>query len=333
MVENLVDRVVGVINEADEETAVQRVAELRAKYAGAAPDALVGMLVKQKCLQAGAIGTVTSSASVIPGIGVFVSLVFGVAADIVVTAKMQAELVLEIAAAYGQHLSEAEKQSALVMVKGMSAGANQLLEAAGQDVAHRVNGHLDRQSAIRAIPILDVAAPADDNILFTYLIGQRTIAYFRRAPEAVGFWKENLRALAGVNEDKVIAWLAETTGRSWRLVGDGALTAGSAVITAGRAGVSAAGAGRGVARGAEAAAGVVFGAGKAAGEGVTFGVEKVAKVATGAGREVVRGAGVVVGVGKAAGEGVVSGAGKVTEIAAGVWKPDRSGQDDHASGR
>jgi hypothetical protein len=268
------------IDNADEEAAAERVATLSEENPDASPDELVELLTKRKCMQTGALGAITSGASMIPGLGTALSLTFGVAADIGVTFKLQAELVLEIAAVYERTLNPTEKRRVVMLITGLSAGANQALSKAGRRIAEKATERLAQKSVIKAIPVIGVAASAGTNILFTYVIGQRAKAYFSLGPEAVGDWGESIRAVTGVDERIIAGWLTETTERSWRLVSDSAqgaagmmIVAGKAagevvVVGAGKAGEAIAGVGRGVAQGAGVAAGTVVGVGKKAGEGV-----------------------------------------------------------------
>jgi hypothetical protein len=302
------------IDNADEEAAAERVATISQENPDASPDELVELLTKSKCMQTGALGAITSGASMIPGLGTALSLTFGVAADIGVTFKLQAELVLEIAAVYERTLNPTEKRRVVMLITGLSAGANKALSKAGQRIAEKATERLAQKSVTKAIPVIGVAASAGTNILFTYVIGQRAKAYFSLGPEAVGDWGENIRAVTGVDERIIAGWLTETTERSWRLVSNSAQSAAGMVIVAGKsagevvvagagkAGETIAGAGRGVAHGAGVAAGTVVGAGKKAGEGVAA-----------AGRSVVEG---VAGAGKKAGAGV----GKAGEAAAGAGR-------------
>src|SRR5947208_4277878 len=86
---NLLQHAAGTINTANEAAATQRVEALREKYPQATTDKLVEKLIKQKCLQTGAIGAVTSSAAIIPELGTFVALTFGLAADLSMTLRLQ----------------------------------------------------------------------------------------------------------------------------------------------------------------------------------------------------------------------------------------------------
>src|SRR5262245_49203948 len=112
LVDRLTESLTGYINDADEKAAAERVAALRQKQPDAPVEDLADSLIKRKCFRAGAVGAVTSGAALIPGLGTFASLTFGVAADIGMTFKLQAELVLELAALYGHSLTPDEKRRA-----------------------------------------------------------------------------------------------------------------------------------------------------------------------------------------------------------------------------
>ena len=209
-------------------------AELRQKTPNATPEELADGLIKNKCLQAGAVGGITSGTSLIPGLGTVASLTFGVAADIGLTFKMQAELVLEIAAAFNHPLNEVEKRNVVLVVTGMSAGANQLLTRAGREIAEQVSERLAAKSVAKAIPVIGVVAGAGANMASTYIIGQRAVAYFSRGPEAMGDWADDVRTITGVDERKLMSWLQESTERSWELVKERAQDAGGLAINAGK---------------------------------------------------------------------------------------------------
>src|SRR5574341_550374 len=105
VMDDLLEVIERAIDDVDEEAAAERVKALREDHPEASADELVELLVKRKCMQTGAVGAITSSASMIPGLGTAVSLIFGVAADLGMTFKYQAELVLEIAAVYDHKLN------------------------------------------------------------------------------------------------------------------------------------------------------------------------------------------------------------------------------------
>ncbi len=200
------------ISSADENAAAQRVADWRDAHAGASVEMLVDALIKAKAQRTAAVGAATSSADVIPGLGTIAALVLGTAADIGMTFRLQVELVLEIAAAYGHPLSGTEKRDVVWVVTGISAGANQLLSKAGRDLAERATERFTGRAVLRAVPFVGVAASASANAVTTYVIGRRAAAYFERGPEAMGDWADNLRALTGLDERRIGAWLVEAAG-------------------------------------------------------------------------------------------------------------------------
>jgi uncharacterized protein (DUF697 family) len=331
---SLVDQAIANVDEA---AAAGRVTALRKANPEASAAELAELLVKQKCMQTGAVGAVTSGAALVPGLGTLVSLTFGVAADIGVTFKLQAELVVEIASVYERKLTPAEKRNVVMLVTGLSAGASQALRKAGQRIAEEAGERLAQKSITKAIPVLGVAASAGTNILFTYAIGRRAQAYFSLGPEAVGDWGESLRALTGVDERMVTGWLTETTERSWRLVSQSAQSAAGAVIVAGKsagevvvvgagkAGEAIAGVGQGIASGASTAAGTVVDAGKKAGEAVAGAGKSVAQGASAA-------AGAVADAGKKAGAGLAAGVGRAGEAVAGAGRRAGKGASQAVKG-
>lgn len=230
----LLDKLFGVINDVDIEAAAQRVAELRQKHPEASPAELSQILIREKSTRTGTVGAVTSGAGLIPGLGTAAAMTLGVAADIGATFKLQAELVLEIAAAYNYPLTENEKQQIVMVITGISAGTSALTRRAGQAAAIKVGERLATQSAqkafTKALPVVGVLASAGTNVLSTYIIGQRADAYFRLGPEAVGSWADSLRAISGVDERNIAGWLAD----SGRAAGSALLSGAEMVGDAGK---------------------------------------------------------------------------------------------------
>jgi hypothetical protein len=319
LMDEVMERINNAISKADEMAAAERVENLRASRPEATPDELVSILIRQKCLQTGAVGAVTSGAAMIPGLGTLVSLTFGVAADIGLTFKMQAELVLEIAAAHGHQLSPTEKRNAVLIVTGISSGANKLLEKAGEQIAKKATEQLAEKSIAKAIPVLGAAASAGSNILSTYIIGQRANAYFSLGPEAVGDWGESLRALTGVDERVVMSWLAETTERSWQLINSSAQSAAGAVIVAGQS------AGEVIVISAGKVSELLSGAGQGALQGISSATGTVVETGQWARTSIVAMASTasesIIETGQWAGSGLAAGAGTAAEsvVEAGKW--------------
>jgi hypothetical protein len=235
----IVERLFGVVSDVDMKAAVVRAQAMKQKYPTLAAPELAQKLVRDKCQQTGAVGAVTAGASLIPGIGTAAAVTLGAAADIATTFKLQAEMVLEIAALYNYPLTEDEKQRLVMVITGLSAGTTVLARKAGQNIAIKAGEQLAGKSILKAIPVAGMIASAGTNVLSTYIIGQRADAYFRLGPEAVGTWLDSLRAISGVDEREIAGWLAENSkaagsammvgaGKVAGLVGEGAKIAGGA---------------------------------------------------------------------------------------------------------
>lgn len=267
------------VSDADVVAAAQRVQAKQAAHLDADIDGLVERLIRDKCAQTATIGAVTSGAAIIPGIGTAASLTLGVAADIGATFKLQAELVLEIAAARGRMLSEQEKRSVVMVITGMSSGANQLIGQAGKRATLKITERYAQKWVTHALPFVGIAASAATNVLSTYLVGKRADAYFNLGPEAMGDWGETWRAITGVDERAVGTWFASNARTSWQAIKGSAGQAGATVLGAGKAtgSVIASGAGA-AAKGTKGGLGAVAKAGRATTRTVGSVTRKVGKL-------------------------------------------------------
>ncbi len=236
MMVDMIDYVLRAINDTDDNLAWERVTTLRKTRSQASEDELVKVLVRQKCLQAGAVGAITAGTALIPGGGMLITFTFGVAADLTLTFKMQAELVLEIAAVYGRRLRRSEKRQVVLLVTGMSAVGDQLISKGGAAVAKRATERLAAKSAEKALPVISIAASAGKNILTTYIVGQRAQAYFSLSQAEVDEWPESFKAITGLDFQRLVTWLADTSERSWQLFSQNLQNATAATIVAGQTG-------------------------------------------------------------------------------------------------
>lgn len=226
-----------VVGDVDLAAAAERVQALRGKYPDATTEELSKRLIRDKCEATGKVGAVTSGAALIPGIGTAAALTLGVAADIGATFKLNAELVLELAALYDYPLTDDEKQRLVMVITGLSAGTSSLSRKAGEKAAAKIAEKYAFKSAVKFLPVVGVVASAGTNILATYIIGQRADAYFRLGPEAMGSWADNLRAVTGVDERTIAGWLADSGKATGAALVSGAGKAGEmGKVAAGEAG-------------------------------------------------------------------------------------------------
>jgi hypothetical protein len=222
-----------MVSKVDVKAAEERVQALRVENPNASTEEIVQKLIRDKCNRTAAVGAATSGTALIPGVGTAAALTLGVAADIGATFQLQAELVLEIAAAYNYPLTEEEKQQVVMVITGLSAGTVALAQRVGKRAALRLGEKYAEKAIVKALPVIGVISSAGTNVLSTYIIGQRADAYFRLGPEAVGSWADSLRAITGFDERKMKSWLAEggrTAGAALAVgadkVGAGAKVAG-----------------------------------------------------------------------------------------------------------
>lgn len=254
-----------VISEVDERDAIAAVTAMREAHPEETVEQIIERLIRDTCLQTAGIGAASAAAAILPGLGTAASLTVGVAADIGATFKLQAELVLEIAAARNYTLSETEKRTAVMAITGVSSGANQALKAASTKALTR---YAEKWVA-HALPVVGVGASAGLNALTTYVVGQRANAYFALGPEAmVDYWK-TLAALSGIDVNAVGAWVASNAAASWEVATTGASATGSAIVS----GASAAGGM--VSSGASATATAFVDGASAAASYVTAGVSSI----------------------------------------------------------
>jgi hypothetical protein len=225
----------GVVSDVDLEAAAGRVKALKENYPEASLEELSQKLISDKCRRTGTVGAVTSGAGLIPGIGTAAAITLGVAADIGATFKLQAELVLELAALYDYPLTEEEKQRVVLLITGLSAGTTALARKAGQTAVVKVTEKFAEKSILKALPVIGVVASAGTNVLATYIIGQRADAYFRLGPEAMGSWSDSLRAISGLDERQIGSWLAESGKAAGGVIAAGAGKIGEAGKAAGDA--------------------------------------------------------------------------------------------------
>ncbi len=239
------------MTKADEKAALERVQALRAKHPAATTDGLAEIVIRRKCLQAGAIGAVTASPTLVPGLGTVVALTFGTAVDIGMMYKLQGELVLELVDLYAPDLPMENKRNILMLVTGISIGAGRLLSEQGQEIAAKSSRRLANRFrgmaatevaeeaasglfARSASVMLGVATVAGINIVTTYTIGRRAQAYLKQEPTAREELGSSLRTISGVDERKLMTWLTETTQHSWGQIRQQSTDLGGKLATAGQ---------------------------------------------------------------------------------------------------
>ncbi len=201
----MMDRLAQAIDDTDEAAAQERVTKLQANHPDAPIEELADKLIAQKCRDTAVVGATTSGTMLIPGLGTLAGLTLGVAADIGITFKMQAELVLEMATLYGHQLTPEEKRRTVLLVTGLSAGTTAVAHRAGKRISQRATARIGSKYIVKAIPVIGIAAAAATNVVTTYIVGKRAQAYFSLGPEALLDWSTGAAAITGINREALLS--------------------------------------------------------------------------------------------------------------------------------
>ena len=129
--------------------------KLKAKYPQESVDEIVHRLILQKAWQAGRLGLITN---IIPPIA---ALLLGV--ELVATAKLQAEMVYEIAAAHGLDLNEPARRGEVLAIFGLSLGGDILKTSL---------------SIVEIIPGIGAVVGASSNAALLYVLGRTASRFY-----------------------------------------------------------------------------------------------------------------------------------------------------------
>jgi len=223
LTDKFLDRLGKTIDDTDEKAAAERVARLRARFPDETNDKLANRLIVTKMRETAVVGATTSAAMIIPGIGMIAGLTLGIAADLGITFKLQAELVLELATLYGHAMTPSEKRRVVMLVTGLSAGTTTLAHRAGKGISRRVTARVGSKYVTKALPVVGMAASASTNAVMTYVIGKRAQAYFSLGPEAMEDWRASAEALTGLNRN-LLASGVKNSGLALKTAGETAVS-------------------------------------------------------------------------------------------------------------
>lgn len=212
---------------------IQRVHELRKSNPGKTADALVDLLIRNRCMQVAGVGAATAGAAAIPTVGALASVAVGSMVDMDSTQRVLHELILDIATIYDYPFEPGEKEVYMQAALGLNSGhsnagttpsaAEQLLVKGGQQLAQRATQRIAQKSVGRAIPVIGVATSAGSNILMTYSAAQRAKIYIQSGPDSVGDLETTLRSSLGMEELRLSDWTFESLSSSMSNLSDAAI--------------------------------------------------------------------------------------------------------------
>lgn len=201
------------VTHADRAAAAARVERLRNAHPKASKEALHKMLVRSKCLQAGAVGALSALTSAIPGVGRLAAFALGPLADTALVSVLQAELVIETFVLYDFELPAGAEQMAILGIAATNIGADEIAKRTGQIIAETLGKGLAARLLIKAWPLAKIGTAAATNIAVTYAIGSRAHKLCKLRETSVGQWPELLRSAVMINPTQLTDW-ATTSART-----------------------------------------------------------------------------------------------------------------------
>lgn len=174
-----IDRALEVLRRSDSAAATVRAERLRQANPGVPTEELAQRIIGRASRRSAAVGAAAASVALLPGAGTLASLTLGLTADLTATARIQAEMVLELAALHQLRLPTGGRRRPLLTVASVGGSA-----LAGRALTTRLGDRIAQRGLTRALPLVGVAAASGGNALTTYLLGQRTVRLLRHHTEA-----------------------------------------------------------------------------------------------------------------------------------------------------
>lgn len=159
-----IDWLLNLINQVDIVKAETHVKQLQQKYPQEQPNEIAHRLMLEKSVYVGGSGL---ASSLVPG---FAAALF--AADLAATTAIQAEMVYQIACAYGFDLKEPARKGELLTIFGVSLGGGQALKA-GASYATKAGAGL-----LRNIPFAGAVIGASTNAAMLYAVGHGACQFY-----------------------------------------------------------------------------------------------------------------------------------------------------------
>lgn len=149
-------RLLDAIDKVDVEQVVTSVRKLQLLYPDEKPAQIAERIVAEKALYAGGIGL---ASSVVPGF-----LAGLLAIDLAANLVLQAQLVYEIAYAYGLNLQNAERKGEVVLIFGLAFGGNRVLRLG--------------LGPLMAVPVVGPVLGAGTNAATLYSLGYAACRFY-----------------------------------------------------------------------------------------------------------------------------------------------------------
>jgi hypothetical protein len=194
------------MRKADRQAAKDRVAALRKRLPDAPLEELHRLLVQSKCLQAGAIGALSSVVELVPGAGKLAGVFLGPVIDIGTVTALQSELLLETFALYDVELGDAGERFAILAIAATNVGATHASSIVAKLLKRYAGALIGGFVLKRALPVTRIATVATKNIALTYAIGMRAQAVARFRDADLEEWPKLMRQVTNIDESTLVEW-------------------------------------------------------------------------------------------------------------------------------
>ncbi len=186
------DWLVGATDSVDLAQAEAAVRKLQQEHPDESPSQIAHHIMVDKATRAGGIGLATS---VIPGAALAL-----LAVDLAATTRLQAEMVYQIAAAYGLDLQDPARRGEILGIFGLGLGGSRLLRAAGLGL-------------LRSVPFAGAVIGASSDAAMLYSLGYAACRFYEaklKSPDAVAS-KSTLADLQQQSEKYLKTAIAQET--------------------------------------------------------------------------------------------------------------------------
>lgn len=151
------DWLFGATSNVDVSKAEEAVKKLQQKYPNDSPSQIAHRIMVEKATQAGGIGL---ASSILPGVALALFAV-----DLAATTRLQAEMVYQIAAAYGLDLKDPARRGEVLGIFGLGLGGGRILRAAGLGI-------------LRNVPFAGATIGASSNAAMLYSLGYAACRFY-----------------------------------------------------------------------------------------------------------------------------------------------------------
>lgn len=176
------DWLIGATDSVDLAQAEAAVRKLQQEYPHESPSQIAHRIMVEKATYAGGVGL---ASSVLPGIALAL-----LAVDLAATTKLQAEMVYQIAAAYGLDLKDPARKGEVLGIFGLGLGGSRALKAAGLGL-------------LRNVPFAGAMIGASTNAAMLYSLGYA----------ACRFYETKLNSPAAVNSEETLESLKQQSDK------------------------------------------------------------------------------------------------------------------------